>query len=136
MRHETWPPSFRRRTSSILMAILAATGYRRWLSRPWQWSLRDYMVIVAVCSAGLLVSRSPTPIIVFLTGLVGAVLACLILAGHGFKLADIMTLLAIILLTAAIILPAMESTRNRTLVKSSFRFAVPARYISLFSGSE
>ena len=46
---QTWPLSFRQRTFSFLMVILAATGYRRWLSRPWQWSLRDYMVVVAVC---------------------------------------------------------------------------------------
>jgi hypothetical protein len=131
-----WLPSYRQRTLSILMAILAATGYRRWLSRPWQWSLRDYMVIVAVCSAGLLVSRSPMPMIVFFTTLAGAVFACLSLARYGFKLADITMLLAIILLTAAVILPAMERTRNHTLGKSLFPFAVPARYITLFSGSE
>ncbi len=94
------------------------------------------MVIVAVCSAGLLVSRSPMPMIVFFTALAGAVLACLSLARYGFKLADITMLLAIILLTAAFILPAMERTRNRTLGKSYFPFAVPARYITLFSGSE
>jgi hypothetical protein len=85
MSHGIWPPSHRQRTLSMLMVILAATGYRRWLSRLWQWSLRDYMVIVAVCSAGLLVSRSPMPIIVFVTTLAGAVLACLSLARHGFK---------------------------------------------------
>jgi CHASE2 domain-containing sensor protein len=136
MSHGIWLPSSRQRMLSILMVILAATGYRRWLSRPWQWSLRDYMVIVAVCSAGLLVSRSPMPMIVFFTALAGALLACLSLARHGFKLVDITTLLAIILLTAAVILPAMERTRNRTLGTSVFPFAVPARYITLFSGSE
>ena len=136
MRHETWAPSSRQRTFSIVMVILAATGYRRWLSRPWQWSLRGYMVIVAVCAAGLLVSRSPTPIIFYFTALAGAVFAGLRLAWHGFRLADITTLLAIILLTAAIILPAMVWTRNRTLGKSFFPFAVPAKYITLFSGSE
>ena len=131
-----WPPSYGQRALSILMVILAATGYRRWLSRPWQWSLRDYMVIVAVSSAGLLVCRSPLPMIVFFAALAGAVFACLSLARFGFKLADITMLLAIVLLTAAVILPAMERTRNRTLGKSIFRFAVPARYITLFSGSE
>ena len=136
MSHGIRRPSYRQRTLSILMLILAATGYRRWLSRPWQWSLRDYMVIVAVCSAGLLVSRSPMPMIVYFTTLAGAVLACLSLARHGVKPADITMLLAIILLTAAVILPAMERTRNRTLGKSFFPFAVPARYITLFSGSE
>ncbi len=93
------------------------------------------MVLVAVCSAALLVSHSPTPMIAFFTVLAGALLACLILARHGFKLADIMTLMAIILLTAAIILPAMERTRKRTLGKSFSPFAVPARYITLFSDS-
>ena len=136
MSRGIWLPSYRQRTLSILMVILAATGYRRWLSRPWQWSLRDYMVIVAVCSAGLLVSRSPMPMIVFFTTLAGSILACLSLARYGFKLADITMVLAIILLTAAVMLPAMERTRNRTLGKSFFPFAVPARYITLFSGSE
>jgi hypothetical protein len=37
----TWPPSLRQRTFSILMVIMVSTGYRRWLCRPWQWSLRD-----------------------------------------------------------------------------------------------
>jgi hypothetical protein len=136
MRHEIWLPFSRQRMFSILMVILASTGYRRWLSRPWQWSLRDYLVIVAVCSAGLLVSRSPMPMIVFFTILSGAVFTCLSLGRHGFKLADITTLLTIILLTAAIILSAMERTGNRTLGKSIFPFAVPAKYINLFSGSE
>ncbi|MDR3619260.1 MAG: hypothetical protein P4L85_07915 [Paludisphaera borealis] len=136
MRHEAWAPTSRQRTLSIFMVILAAMGYRRWLSRPWQWSLKDYMVIVAICSAGLLVCRCPTPMIVFFTALAGAVFACLSLARHGFKLADVTTLMAIILLTAAILLPAMERTRNRTLGKSCFPFAVPSRYITLLYGSE
>ena len=118
------------------MVILAATGYRRWLSRPWQWSLRDYLVVVAVCAALLMLSGAPTPMIVFFTILAGAVHACLSLARHGFRLIDISTLLVIILLTAALVLPAMERTRNRTLGNSFFPFAVPARYILLMSGSE
>jgi hypothetical protein len=106
------------------MLILAAAGYRRWLFRPWQWSLRDYMVIVAVCAVGLLVSGSPAPIIVFLTVLAGAVYACLRLARHGFKLADVATLLAIILLTAAIALLAMERVKNGALGANSLPFNV------------
>jgi hypothetical protein len=132
---QIWPSSFRQRTFSILMVILAVTGYRRWLSRPWQWSLRDYMVVVAICAAWLALSESPTPMIVFFTILVGAIYTCLRLAKHGFKFADITTLLAMILLTAAIMLPAMERTRIRTLGKSFFPFVVPARYITLFYGS-
>jgi hypothetical protein len=86
------------------------------------------MAIVAVCSAGLLVLRSPTAMIVFFTIFAGAVFICLSLGRHGFKFADITTLLVIILLTAAIVLPAMWRTGNRTLGKSLFPF------IKLFSG--
>jgi hypothetical protein len=135
MNHQTWAPSFRQRTLSILMVILAVTGYRRWLSRPWQWSLRDYALIVAVCAAGLILRSSPPPTIVFLTILAVAVYACLSLARHGFRFVDVTTLLAIILITAAIMLPAMERTRSRTLGKRFFPFAVPARYFTLLSGS-
>ncbi len=94
------------------------------------------MVVVAVCAAGLALSGAPTPMIVFFGILAAAVYACLSLARHGFKLADVSALLAIILLTAAIMLPAMERTRNRTLGKRFFPFAVPAKFIKLFSSAE
>ena len=136
MSKRIWLPSNRQQTLSILMLILAATGFRRWLSRPWQWALRDYNAVVAVCAVGLLVLRCPTPMIVFFTTLAGAVFLCMRLPRHGFKPADVAMLLAIILLTAAFMLPAMERTRKRTLGKSFFPFAVPARYITLFSGSK
>jgi len=118
------------------MLIIAATGYRRWLARPWQWTMRDYLVVVAACAAGLLVSRFPTPMVVFFTGFAGAVLGCLILAGYGFRLTDIVTLLAIVLLTGAFLLPAMDWTRSRTLGRRTFPFAVPARYSILLFGAE
>jgi hypothetical protein len=85
---------------------------------------------------GLLLRGFPTPVIIFFTMLGGAVYTCLRLARHGLKLADIATLLAIILLTAAFVLPAMEQTRSRTLGKRSFPSVVPARYMTLLSGSE
>jgi hypothetical protein len=94
------------------------------------------MVMVAVCAACLMLSSAPTPVIVFFAILAGAVHACLCLARHGFRFIDISTLLVIILLTAALVLSAMERTRNRTLGNSVFPFAVPARYILLLSGSE
>ena len=131
----TCPLSFRQRAFSSLMVVVAATGYRRWLSRPWQWCLKDYMVLVAVSAAGLALSRFPPPMILFITIFAGAVHACFRLTRFGFTLADITTLLAIILLTAAVVLPAMERTRIRTLGRSIFPFAVPARYISLLYGS-
>jgi hypothetical protein len=117
------------------MAMLAWTGYRRWLSRPWQWSLRDYMIVVAVCAVGLVLAGYPILIIVFFTTVAGAIYVCLRLANHGFKLADVVMLLAMIFLTAAFMLPTMERTRGRTLGKQFFRSFIPARCIALFSGS-
>ena len=117
------------------MVILAGTGYRKWLARPWQWSLRDYMIVVAVCALALVLSGYPTLIIIFFTTIAGAIFICLSLARHGFKLADIVTLMAMILLTAAFMLPPLEHTRGRTLGKAFFRSLIPARYMSLFSGS-
>jgi hypothetical protein len=134
--HRSWPPSFRKRTSALFMMSVAATGYRRWLSRPWQWTLKDFMILVAVCAAGLVLSGFPTPMIVFFSILAGAILVSLSLARHGFRLTDIATLLAFILLTAAMMLPAMERTRDHTLGKRFFPFAVPARYITLLYGSD
>jgi hypothetical protein len=87
------------------------------------------MVLVAVCSVELLVFRSPMGMIVFFTILAGAVVICLSLGRHGFTLADITTLLAIILLTAAIILPGMWRMGNRTRGKNFFPVAVPGKYI-------
>ena len=136
MIHQRWPHPLRQRTSSILMMILVATGCRRWLCRPWQWSLRGYTVIVAVCAAGLVLRGSPTATIVFFTILSAAVYACLSLARYGLKLVDIITLLAMIIFTAAIMLTAMERTRSRTLGKRFFPSVVPANYSTLFSGSD
>jgi hypothetical protein len=93
------------------------------------------MIIVAVCATGLVLAGFPAPMIVFFSILAGAVLVSLSLARHGFKLADVASLLAIILLTAAILLPAMDRTRYRTLGKRFFPFAVPARYVTLLHGS-
>ena len=97
MSRRPWPPSLRQRTHSALMLILASTGYRKWLSRPWQWSLRDYMIVVAICSAALALSGYPAIMIIFFTAVTGAIYICLSLAGHGFKITDVITLLAMIL---------------------------------------
>jgi hypothetical protein len=73
--------------------------------------------------------------IVFSCVLAGAVFVSLRLARHGFRLPDVASLLVIIMLTTAILLPAMERTKDRTLGKRFFPFAVPARYIALLYGS-
>jgi hypothetical protein len=44
--------------------------------------------------------------------------------------------LAIILLTAAFVLPAMEQSRRRSLGTRFFPSVIPARFITLLTGSE
>ena len=130
-----WASSLRQRLFSICMATLVFMGYRRWLSRPWQWSLRNYMVVVAVCAAGLVLYGFPTHIIIFFTTAIGAICICLRLARYGYKLVDVATLLTLVLLATAIMLPSMEQTRRRTLGKQFFRSLIPGRYVALFSDS-
>jgi hypothetical protein len=136
MRREAESPFARQPMLSILAVILTAVGYRRWLSHPWQWSLKDYMTVVAACSAGLLVCRCPAPMIVYFAAFAVALVACLSLPRHGFRLVDVATVLAILLLTAALILPAMERAGGRSLGKSYFPFSAPGRFVDLFSLSE
>jgi hypothetical protein len=94
------------------------------------------MIVVGVCAAGLSLWGLPTSVITFFTVLGATILTALRLARHGFKLVDIATLLAIILLTAAIVLSAMDRTRTGTIGKGFFPSGVPARYMPLFSNSE
>jgi hypothetical protein len=124
------------RTSVFIMVLALAAGYRRWLSRPWQLSLRDYLATIALCAGALSLPAMPTSLVIVLTIVAASVLITLRLAQFGFRLADVLTMLAIILLTAAFLLPAMEQMRAQTLGKRSFPPVVPARYLSLFSGPE
>src|SRR5262245_36266912 len=113
MSRTAWTRSSACRAHSIAMSILVWAGFRRWLSRPWQCSLRDYLLIVATCAAGLWLWGFPMPLMIFFATLSGAIFVALRLARHGFKLTDIATLLAIILLTASFVLLAMDRTRTR-----------------------
>jgi hypothetical protein len=135
MSRDAYPRSRSRQAQSIAMSILVWSGFRRWLSRPWQCSLRDYLVIVATCAAGLWLWGFPTPLMILLATLGGAIFVALRLPRHGFKLTDVATLLAIILLTAAIVLQAMEQAKNGTAGKPPFPSIVPARLIILIAGS-
>jgi hypothetical protein len=136
MTHRSRPLSFRRRTPAFLMILIAAMGYRRWLSRPWQWTIRDCMIAISGCAAGLVLLSFPPPMAVFLLVLALAVFVSLRLPRHGFPLADVAVLLALILVTAVLLLPAMERTRDRTFGKRFFPLAVPQKYVTLLYGSD
>ena len=72
---------------------------------------------------------------ILLATLAGAIFIALRLARHGFKLSDVATLLAIILLSAALVLHAMDRTRSRAAGKKVLPPIVPARLIILIAGS-
>jgi hypothetical protein len=61
---------------------------------------------------------------------------CLSPARHGVRLASIATLLAIILVTAAFMPPALEQTRSRALGKRFYQSMIPATYMTLLSDSK
>jgi hypothetical protein len=136
MVSRSWLSSLSERTSVVIMVLALAAGYRRWLSRPWQWSLRDYLATVALCAGALSLPAMPTSLIIVLTIVAASVFITLRLAQIGFRLADVLTMLAIILFTAAFLLPAMEQTRAQTLGKRFFPIVVPARYVSLLTSPE
>lgn len=134
-RHPSRPVSGRR-VPSRLPILIAAMGYRRWLFHPWQMTLGHCMVIVAWAGTILVLLKLPQPMVIFLLVLASAVFGSFRLRWHGFRLADMGMLLAIIILTAAVLLPAMIVTRHRTAGKRVFPFAVPQHCVERFYGRE
>jgi hypothetical protein len=123
-----------RYTMRLLMTALAALGYRGWLVRPWRVTIGGYAILVASCAAALVISRFPSPMIVFVPAVAVSLLVCFRLPRHGFRLADVTTLLAIILLTSGLLLPEIERTRDRTAGRRYFPHVIPARFIALVRG--
>jgi hypothetical protein len=76
------------------------------------------------------------PAIIFFLTMGAAIFVALRLPRHGSKLTDVATLLAIILLSAALVLLAIDQTRRRTAGKQFIPSIVPARIIILIAGDE
>jgi hypothetical protein len=114
-----------------LMIVVAAAGYRRWLAHPWQWTLGHLMIVVAASAAGLALWRASASTIVLVSSLAIVVLGTLLLARSGFTLVDIATVLAIVLLTASLMLPAMQRMRALTLGRRTFPMTVSGALSSL-----
>ena len=106
---------------------------RRWprRSRPVQWTLGHLMIVVVSFALGLGVSRLSMAMMVVLALLTGLILAPFLLARKGFKLTDIVTSMAIVLLTIGFLLTAMVQTRVRTDGQRTFPIKVPASMYSL-----
>ena len=120
--------------SGYFLLLLAGLGFRRWLAHPWQLTFCHYMVGIACCASGLVLLSCPRPMAAFLVVVTFALFASLRLQQFGYRLVDILTLLAILLMTIAVLLPEMVATHDRTAGKRYFPFAVPQRYIELLYG--
>jgi hypothetical protein len=104
---------------------------RRWPPRPVQWTLGHLMVVVVSFALGLGLARLSMATMVVLAVLTGLILSPLLLARRGFKLMDIATLMAVVLLTIGFLLPAMVQTRVRTAGQKTFPIKVPTSVYSL-----
>ena len=106
-----------------------------WLPRPaFQWTLGELMVAVVLGAAGLALARLPLPMLMLLALACGLTLGPLLLARRGFRLIDIIAVLAITLLTLGLLLPAMVQTRYRTAGRTTFPVTIPASVRSLLFG--
>ena len=89
------------------------------------------MVVVVICALGLGLARLSVATMVVLALLTGLIVSPLTLAKRGFKLTDIATLMAVVLLTIGFMLPAMVRTRIRTAGQRTFPITVPTSVYSL-----
>jgi hypothetical protein len=106
--------------------------HQRWLPRRSQFNLAHIMILVAVCGAGFGLSRLPATVAALLAVALGIVFGPLVLARKGFKLLDIVTVMAIVLLALGFLLPAMVQTRYRTSGRRTIPVPVPPRFTALF----
>jgi hypothetical protein len=127
-------PGGRGRLVALGLLAAATMDARRWIVRPWQWTLGNQAVLVFACALGLALAPSPGPVVAFVAAFVIALFLISKLPRQGARPVDVATLLAILLLGAAILLPAMHQVGARTLGKQFLPFAVPARYVSMLLG--
>ena len=92
------------------------------------------MVAVVLCAAGLALARLPLPMLILLALAGGLTLGPLLLARKRLRLVDILTVLAIALLTFGLLLPAMVQTRYRTAGRRTLPVTVPADFDSFLFG--
>ncbi len=112
---------------------LLALFIRRWPPRPEpvQWNLGHLMVVVVICALGLALARLSMETMVFLALGAGLIVSPLSLARRGFRLTDIVTLMAVVLLTIGFMLSAMVQSRVRTAGHRTFPIKVPTSVYSL-----
>ena len=102
--------------------------------RPVQWTLGHLMIVIALSALGLGLFRLSLPMRLILLFSTGLAVCPLFLARRGYKLIDIVSVLAIALLTIGFLLPAMVQTRFRTAGQRTIPIRVPASFYSFLFG--
>jgi hypothetical protein len=99
-----------------------------------QWTLGEFIVAIVLCAAGLALARLSLPMLILLALACGLTLGPLLLARKGFRLVDIIAVLAIALLTIGLLVPAMVQTRYRSAGRRTLPVTVPASMHSFLFG--
>jgi hypothetical protein len=108
---------------------------RNWRpTRPIQWTLAHLMIVIALVSLGLGLFRLSMPMRLIVLVSAGMALGPLFLARIGYKLVDIIAVLAIVLLAVGFVLPAMVRTRIQTAGQRTIPITVPASFSSFLFG--
>jgi hypothetical protein len=105
-----------------------------WPVGPLQWNLAHLMTVIALAALGLGLFRLSLAMRLTLLISSGLVLGPPLLARRGYKLIDIVFVLAIAALTMAFLLPAMAQTRIRTAGQRTLPIKVPASFYSFLFG--
>ncbi len=107
-----------------------------WPPRPVQWTLGRFMIVIALTALGLGLFRlSLTTRWILLFSAVLA-LGPRFLARRGYKLTDIVTVLAIILIVMGFLLPVMVQTRARTAGQRTIPIHIPADFHGFLFGNQ
>jgi hypothetical protein len=105
-----------------------------WPVRPLQWNLAHLMTAIGLAALGLGLFRLSPAMRLTLLFSAGLVLGPPLLARRGYKLIDIVFVLAIATLTMAFLLPAMAQTRIRTAGQRTIPIEVPTSFYSFLFG--
>ena len=97
-----------------------------WPPRPVQWTFCHMMIAIALAALGLGLYRLSLTTRLILLFSAALAFAPRFLARRGYKLTDIVTVLAIVLLVIGFLLPAMVQTRFQTAGQRTIPIQIPA----------
>jgi hypothetical protein len=98
--------------------------------------LRHFGIIVGLTAAGLALARLPASWVVLAASLTALIAGPFLLARKGYRLLEIVVVVAVVLLAACLLLPAMHRTRVRTLGRRTVPVVMPDSVRRFLDGFE